>query len=88
MVESPRFRDPRDGEWVRCSETTRIDPHTELLHVDLAIHRLDESMPELLSLAIRLWDQATLTAIARRCDLLIEQRVDLGEVQGFVLRPA
>jgi SAM-dependent methyltransferase len=88
VVESPRFRDPRDGAWVRCSETTWIDEHTELLHVDLAIHRLDESPPELLSLAIRLWDQATLIDIARRCDLLVEQRVELGEVQGFVLRPA
>jgi SAM-dependent methyltransferase len=88
VVESPRFRDPRDGAWVRCSETTRIDPCTELLHVDLAIHGLDEPPPELLSLAIRMWEQATLEGIARRCGLLIEERVDLGEVQGFVLRPA
>jgi SAM-dependent methyltransferase len=88
VVDSPRFRDPRDGEWVRCSETTRLDEHTGLLHVDLAIHRLDESAPELLSLAIRLWDADTLMAVARRCDLVVEKRVDLGEVQGWVLRPA
>jgi SAM-dependent methyltransferase len=88
VVESPRFRDPRDGAWVRCSETTWIDPNTDLLHVELAIHQLDESPPELLSLAIRLWDAETLIAIARRCGLLVEDRVELGEVQGFVLRPA
>jgi SAM-dependent methyltransferase len=88
VVDSPRFRDPRDGAWVRCSETTRLDEHTDLLHVDLAIHRLDESPPELLSLAVRLWDPDTLVALARRCELVVEQRVDLGEVQGWVMRPA
>jgi SAM-dependent methyltransferase len=88
VVESPRFRDPRDGAWVRCSETTWIDQHTGLLHVDLAIHRLDESTPELLSLVIRLWDPVTLVALARACGLVVEQRVDLGEVQGWILRPA
>lgn len=86
VVDSPRFRDPRDGEWVRCSETTRIDEHTGLLHVELAIHRLDESSPERLSLTVRMWDADTLVALARRCDLVVEARVDLGEVQGWVLR--
>jgi len=88
VVESPRFRDPRDGAWVRCSETTWIDEHTDLLHVDLAIHRLDESPPELLSLAVRLWDADTLVALARRCNLVVDDRVELGEVQGWILRPA
>lgn len=86
VVESPRFRDPRDGAWVRCSETTWIDEHTGLLHIDLAIHRLDESPPELLSLAIRSWDEDTLIASARRCDLFVQERVQLGEVEGWILR--
>jgi SAM-dependent methyltransferase len=88
VVESPRFRDPRDDTWVRCSETTWIDERTGLLHVDLAIHRLDESPPELLTLTVRLWEADTLVAIARRCNLVVEQRVALGEVQGFILRRA
>jgi SAM-dependent methyltransferase len=87
VVESPRFRDPRDGSWVRCSETTRLDPHTDLLHVDLAIHRLDESAPELLSLVIRLWEPDTLTRLARRCGFVVETCAALGEVRGWVLRP-
>jgi SAM-dependent methyltransferase len=87
VVESPRFRDPRDDTWVRCSETTWIDEHTGLLHVDLDIHRLDESAPEQLSLAIRLWDADTLVALARRCELVVQERVELGEVQGWILRP-
>jgi SAM-dependent methyltransferase len=87
VVESPRFRDPRDGAWVRCSETTWIDERTGLVHVDLAIHQLDESPPELLSLAIRLWDADTLVTLARRCSLVVEKRVALGEVQGWILRP-
>jgi SAM-dependent methyltransferase len=86
VVDSPRFRDPRDGTWVRSSETTRLDEHTGLLHIELAIYRLDESPPELLSIAMRLWEQDTLEALARRCDLLVEKRVDLGEVQGWILR--
>jgi hypothetical protein len=62
-------------------------PDTELLHIDLAIHRLDESPPELLSLAIRLWEADTLIDAAERCGLIVDQTVPLGEVQGWVLRP-
>ena len=88
VVDSPRFRDPRDGAWVRCSETTRLDDHTGLLHIDLAIHQLDDAPPELLSLAIRLWEEDTLTTLAQRCGLIVEDRVALGEVQGWILRAA
>jgi len=86
VTDSPRFRDPRTNEPARCTETTRLDEATGLLHVTLALHGLDDEPPEELSIALRIRDEAALRAALERNGLLPEDVIDLGEMQGWVCR--
>lgn len=84
VADSPRFRDPRTGEPVRCAERTWVDPDTGLLHVELAIHGLDEGPPEVLAIELRVRDGAHLrVALAEAGFSDVEVR-PLGEVEAWV----
>ncbi|MBL8718928.1 MAG: hypothetical protein JNL79_23295 [Myxococcales bacterium] len=73
---------------MRCTETTRVDPATGLLHVELALHGLDGDPPEVLAIALRVRDGDTLSAALAAAGLLVSETVDLGEMQGWICRAA
>lgn len=83
VSESPRFRDPRTNEPLRCTETTRVDPATGLLHVELALHGLDGDPPEVLAIALRVRDDDTLSAALDEAGFAVRERVALGEMEGW-----
>lgn len=84
VSDSPRFRDPRTQEPMRCTETTRVDPATGLLHVELALHGLDGDPPEVLAIALRVRDDDTLSAALTEAGLRVCETVELGEMQGWI----
>lgn len=84
VSDSPRFRDPRTGEPVRCVERTWVDPATGLLHVELAVHDLDEGPPERLSLELRLRDAASLRRALEEAGFSVTDTRELGEIVAWV----
>lgn len=88
VSDSPRFRDPRTHEPMRCTETTRVDPATGLLHVELALHGLDGDPPEVLAIALQVRDGDTLSAALGEAGFVVSETVDLGEMQGWICQTA
>lgn len=88
VADSPRFRDPRTDEPVRCEERTWVDPATGRLHVQLSVHGLDEGPPEVLGLELRVRDEPTLRAAVGAAGLAVVDVRELGEVQAWVCRVA
>lgn len=85
VTDSPRFRDPRTGEPVRCTETTRMEHG--LLHVEIALHDLDENPPERLAIQLRIRTPDELEAALSRNGFTITSRTSLGEMEAWITRP-
>ena len=84
-TDSPRFRDPRTGEPLRSTETTRME--NGLLHVEIALHDLDENPPERLSIELRIRPPEELEAALLRNGFTITSRTSLGEMEAWITRP-
>jgi SAM-dependent methyltransferase len=86
VSDSPRFRDPRDGAPVRCTETVRWDEAARTMTIAFDLHHLDRDEPETLTLALRVLDQAEVRALLVDTGFSSVQDVDLGEMRGWVAR--
>jgi SAM-dependent methyltransferase len=86
VSDSPRFRDPRDGAPVRCTETVRWDEPSRTLHVTFDLHHLDRDAPESLSLQLRVLDPAETRALLVDAGFSSVQDVELGEMRGWIAR--
>jgi len=86
VSDSPRFRDPRDGAPVRCTETVLWDEPSRTLHVTFDVHHLDREAPESLSLQLRVLDAAETRALLVEAGFSSVQDVDLGEMRGWIAR--
>jgi SAM-dependent methyltransferase len=86
VSDSPRFRDPRDGSPVRCTETIRFDVTARTLAVTLEIHHLDRDEPETLTLALRVIDPGEMHELLEIAGFEVVEQSDLGEMIGWTCR--
>jgi SAM-dependent methyltransferase len=83
VSDSPRFRDPRSGEPLRCTETVRWDESTRTLHVTFDLHHLDRDAPERLALQLRVVEPIETRALLAAAGFRSVEDVDLGEMRGW-----
>ena len=86
----PWFRHPDDGAACRWSETSRYDPHTQVLHLEGRVLYLEQERPEeRRDLVLRqLFPQETQLLIRHHGFALQRPPLDLEDVVAYICVPA
>lgn len=90
VVEVPWLEDPRTGLPSRCTETTRFDPTTEILHVRTEIRPMrGPDTPRHLELHLRLWRPTDVREVLSTLSGSWEyEERDLGDSHAMILHIA
>jgi SAM-dependent methyltransferase len=85
----PWFRDPRTGEVCRSEQITSFDPETSILTITTQIWAIEgDDHRQELTLELHHLPRGEVEPLLEAAQLLLERRVELGDVTGYVCRSA